>query len=439
MSHYATIRITGAIFSAALSFLSPERSQAQSPTVTFASPTNGQTLASLPALSGRATASSGFIQTVRLQIREADIHGSDGRWWNGTNFQSVAAILPATVAGANWTISPAVAMPNLNSGISYQLTATAIDNSARSNTISITVHSVVTGLTWDPGDQPLGTAVLIAPNTNGGSYRFKLTTQSPAVGVWRTALKVTSGEANLYLATYPSLNTNSHSYKSDQAGSDGTVLHSSQYTVGQDWHFMVQATPRAQWSLMSGDAFVYELGSLATNASSGTNVNIGAEGMVFFQTTVPAEALAWRLGAGGITNTLYVKKSLAPHPYSYDLIQPRAVGTELAQCGLLLCRRNAAIHQAQPRDFALILHRHHHHIAVCSAHGAMKKRTVECVSDDGWIRTEAGAVGVRLKIWQSQRRHRLVAQLRGSRDGRGAATKRLVLTDGPDVRDQRAP
>ncbi len=120
---------------AALTFVSLERSHAQSPTVVFASPTNGQTLASLPALTGRATASSGFIQTVRLQIREPNIHGNDGRWWNGTNFQTLAVVLPATVAGTNWTIAPAVAMPVLNSGISFELTATAIGNAARSNTV----------------------------------------------------------------------------------------------------------------------------------------------------------------------------------------------------------------------------------------------------------------------------------------------------------------
>ena len=83
---------------------------------------------------------------------------------------------------------------------------------------------------------------------------------------------------------------------------------------------LVTASTNSQWNLVTGDAFVYDLGALA-DGSSGTNAPIGAEGMIFFKTTAPADALAWRLWLNGATNILRVKSQ--PHPVSYELAQLR--------------------------------------------------------------------------------------------------------------------
>jgi hypothetical protein len=146
MNKPATIRLAAAMFLASLLLFWPGRSQAQNPTVSFVSPTNNQTMTGLASISGTAVPSSGSITSVTFEIREVSLHGSDGRWWNGTNFQNSLFRLPADVAGTNWTSAPSVVMPALNSGISYDLIATATDNAARSNSVSITVLSPIASL-----------------------------------------------------------------------------------------------------------------------------------------------------------------------------------------------------------------------------------------------------------------------------------------------------
>src|SRR5262245_48851407 len=91
------------------------------PFVNFTSPTNGQSVFNLVGLHGTAQAGTGTIQTVVFSIREVDINGGPGRWWNGTNFQSSMAVLTALVAGTNWI--PTNALPPLNSGMTYLLSA----------------------------------------------------------------------------------------------------------------------------------------------------------------------------------------------------------------------------------------------------------------------------------------------------------------------------
>jgi hypothetical protein len=112
-----------------------------------------------------------------------------------------------------------------------------------------------------------------------------------------------------------------YNYASANPGSNGFVVDASQFNSGQDWYILVNASTNAQWSLVSGDVFVYNLGSLAADASSSTNAAIGAEGMAFFRTTIPSTTLAWQLWLNGSPNALYVKKSAAPDPASYDLTQ----------------------------------------------------------------------------------------------------------------------
>ena len=298
---------------------------AGNPTLAFLWPAQGRSVSNLAGVNGLAASTNSVIQTVTLKIREVDIHGGLGRWWNGTNFQNTLFDLPADLAATNWTPSASLLLPAMNPGQSYELTATAIDDAAASISSSITVNVPVTGLAWDPGATAEGAAPLANPNTNGGNYHFAITTQNPAVGVWRTALKVISGEANLYLGLGSPPTTNSASYESERAGSDGVVLHSSQFSANQSWYLLVNASPGAVWTLLTGDAFVHVLGPLAADASSGTNVAIGPEGMLFFRTTIAASAPAWRLWVSGATNTIYVKKDHAPHPVSSDLAQERAM------------------------------------------------------------------------------------------------------------------
>ena len=85
--------------------------------------------------------------------------------------------------------------------------------------------------------------------------------------------------------------------------------------------YPVNASTNAQWNLVTGDIYVYNLGALAAGNSSSTNAPIGAEGMIFYQTTIPSTTLAWQLWLNGSNNAMFVKKSVAPDPAAYDLTQ----------------------------------------------------------------------------------------------------------------------
>ncbi|PWU20390.1 MAG: hypothetical protein C5B50_04170, partial [Verrucomicrobia bacterium] len=181
-------------------------------------------------------------------------------------------------------------------------------------------------LGWDPGIAPGGTVVYTNSSISGGDYFFHVAPQATRLGIWRIALKVLKGEADIYLGRNGfQQNPANYERASARVGDDGFTLHSSEFTPGQDWYIMVRAAPGSLWTILSGDAFAYDLGQLATNSASGTNVAIPPEGTVYFKTTIPAQTLAWRLWLNGATNTLYVKKSFAPHPLSYELIQQRAM------------------------------------------------------------------------------------------------------------------
>lgn len=196
-----------------------------------------------------------------------------------------------------------------------------------SGTSSYTLRSELisfTTLTWDPGITHLGTQAYASPTTNGGDYYFKITTQNTSVGAWRTALNVTSGEASIYLAKGTPPAVNSSLYKSERSGSDGFVVPSSAFNAGEDWYYLVHAEPGAQWNLVSGEPFVTDLGVVAADGSSGSGtISMGAEGMRFFQTTMPPDAVAWRLWLNGSTNTIFVKKTGVPLTGSTDLTQAR--------------------------------------------------------------------------------------------------------------------
>lgn len=184
---------------------------------------------------------------------------------------------------------------------------------------------VVTELTWDPGLTSAGTQVYSGTSPSAGDSYFRIQTQNTAVGAWRTALRVLSGEADLYLRQ-GGLETDplGYAYGSTQVGSDGLVLHTVEFQAAQEWHLLVRGTAGARWTLVSGEAYVQDLGSLALDDTSGSGpVTIGPEGICYFKTTVPSETLAWRLWLNGDAGNLYVMRSAAPVPrvHAFDLEQ----------------------------------------------------------------------------------------------------------------------
>jgi len=167
-------------------------------------------------------------------------------------------------------------------------------------------------LTWDPGTALAGTAVMNQPDTAGGDYLFRITSQASANGAWRNALRVTGGEADLYMqqSTPP---VSGGTYSSTRTGSDGFVLSGAQFADNQTWYLRVHALPGATWQLYSGDIYVHDLGGVAADGSSSSpTVTIGPEGTYFFSTTVDAATQAWRLWLNGSTLPIYVKKLSAP-------------------------------------------------------------------------------------------------------------------------------
>src|SRR5262245_6100351 len=182
-------------------------------------------------------------------------------------------------------------------------------------------------LTWDPGTTHDGTQVFTNTSGTGGDYYFKITTLGTTVGGWRTALKVLSGEADVYLrkdtfATGP----NNYTFKqSTRVGSDGFVLGNTEFATGQDWYLLVRATAGAQWTLVSGEAYVLNLGNVAPAGSSATstNVPIGPEGLRFFKMIPPAGTLAWRLGLNGATNDILIRKTVVPVPLNANTYELR--------------------------------------------------------------------------------------------------------------------
>jgi hypothetical protein len=188
-------------------------------------------------------------------------------------------------------------------------------------TLAVELTSTIT-LTWDPGTTHSGTQVYTNQNSTGGDYYFRIVTQNTALGAWRTALNVLSGEANVYLQKGVLPTTSSATYKSERIGSDGFVAPATAFLSGEEWFLMVRGTPGSQWTLVTGEPFSLDLGVVATNNASGSgDVPIGAEGIRFFKTTTPGNTLAWRLWLKGLTNTILVKKVSVPVATTADLSQ----------------------------------------------------------------------------------------------------------------------
>ena len=180
----------------------------------------------------------------------------------------------------------------------------------------MTGQAYVQLLEWDDGSTPGGTAVFSNPPFRFLNYYFKIATKDSQAGAWRTALNVTGKEADLFIRQDSLPSTSDYTFSSTRIGSDGVVAYPSQFGGGQDWYLLVHAQADATWSLVSGDVYVYPLGSLASDGSSGTNINCGAEGTAFFKTTVPPQTPAWELWLNGATNELRLRRSSVPDPMS---------------------------------------------------------------------------------------------------------------------------
>src|SRR6185295_13050584 len=118
-----------------------------------------------------------------------------------------------------------------------------------------------------PGTTHLGTQVKNSPHTLGGTFVYKIVTLGTTVGGWRTALNVTSGEADVYLSFGGVPSIGSYYFASANAGSDGFVLHSSQFAESQEWYYLVNAAPGSTWNLVSGEPHVIDLGALPDAAA----------------------------------------------------------------------------------------------------------------------------------------------------------------------------
>src|SRR5690606_23962348 len=107
-----------------------------------------------------------------------------------------------------------------------------------------TETNYLTTLAWESGATHGGTQDLTNNSPTGGDYFFKITAQSTTVGAWRTALKVISGEADIYLKkdTFATTPSSYNAKSSAHTGSDGIVLAAPEFSNGQDFYILVRAT-----------------------------------------------------------------------------------------------------------------------------------------------------------------------------------------------------
>jgi hypothetical protein len=175
---------------------------------------------------------------------------------------------------------------------------------------------------WDPGLTHEGTRVVTNSTAVATNFLYRITTANPSLAAWRTALTVTAGEAHLYMSKGVPPTTTKSDYKSENPGSDGFVVSSTQFFPNEVWYILVDARAGASYTLVSGAPYVQDIGAVAADDSSGSGeVVIGAEGIRFFSAQAPTDMLAWRLWLNGKTNTIYLKKSGVPLSIGYDQFQ----------------------------------------------------------------------------------------------------------------------
>ncbi len=194
------------------------------------------------------------------------------------------------------------------------------------------------GLTWDLGATDAGTQVAVQPTTAPGSYYFRINTKSAEV--WRTRLNVTAGEAQLYLrrGQIPVVG-HASVRKSELPGSDGLVLSQADFAPGENWYILVVATePSNTWSLVTGEPYVRDLGSLPfTDTNNDGSYTLGEatqnagvslapmppEGVVFYKVTLPPNVPAWSLWLNGGNQLIGVRKSKVPVLFTASAVADR--------------------------------------------------------------------------------------------------------------------
>jgi large repetitive protein len=244
-----------------------------------------------------------------LYVRRGQVPGAAGgqyEWRVQNDTNAVAAFAGNTLTAGSYFV-----------GVYNPATTT--------NGYELRVESIqLVQLSWDPGTADTGTAV--HTSTNAGHTYFRITTppNSP-LGAWRTALSVTTGEADLYANRGAAPMTGHTVTSSTRIGSDGFVLPlGTLYQPGQEWYFAVKATPGTTWSLWSGEPYVQDLGGVSHgSAGDSGNVRIGPEGIRFFKATVTdPEVLAWRLWLSGVQDkTIMVKRMTVPLSTTADMAQ----------------------------------------------------------------------------------------------------------------------
>jgi large repetitive protein len=195
---------------------------------------------------------------------------------------------------------------------------------------SLVVGDVYVGpLSWDSGLSEIGTGASESASPGEDRY-FKIVTENADLGMWRTVLKATVGDAGLYMKKdglpIVSGTTAVFDHQSNLAGDDGWVLPLSNTAgAGQIWYVLVKPQAGASWNLFSGDIYVEDLGALAADGSSGSGgKQIPAEGIRYFKTTIPSGTQAWRLwvqdatGTNTLNQSVLVRKGLAPNGSEYD-------------------------------------------------------------------------------------------------------------------------
>jgi len=186
-------------------------------------------------------------------------------------------------------------------------------------------------LEWDPGATPEGDLRLSLDNISGPNY-FRINTRASLNGGWRTVLKVTSGEANIYLSKEdrPMPTENGNERFSARVGNDGWVVRADEYTAGETWFLLVDVpSGTANCELLTGEVYVQDLGELQFTDNNGNEaydegepiiesgsdpVTIGPEGAYYFKGSVPAGTPAWRLWTndGNADQTIAVRTGSVP-------------------------------------------------------------------------------------------------------------------------------
>lgn len=186
----------------------------------------------------------------------------------------------------------------------------------------------VTTLSWDPGTSEAGTVSHSFTATRDGPHYLRVVTQATTIGAWRTRLSVTGGTASLYMARGYLPTPTRFQHASTNVGNNGVVLREEeQFSAGETWEIMVNATSGATCTLVTGKVYVNDLGTLPfTDSNTNSRYDIGesisaqtltattmpGEGMRFYKVTVPPGVPAWSLWLGGTSYEVAIRQDKLP-------------------------------------------------------------------------------------------------------------------------------